>query len=221
MLGGKRIFENPIRFAKSLLDIPKSPLLMRVDIVPTDVPMIGQALILRHALVKLRRAFGDRRQTDRKRRQRLVFDLDQMRRFFRDIAVHSGHDSDFFTDKPHAVAGQHRHVTQPASGQNGWNIRRGEHSQNPWIRFGPIRIHASNARMRIGAAQNFPPYRARQHIIGGVKRLSGNFLLTLDFGRRFADRRRSSAFALLSLPSRRSPFTLIKHEAPPVTSNLT
>jgi hypothetical protein len=115
MLRGKTIFEDPIRLAKPLLNIAQQPLFVGIGIFrrPTD---LGQSLILRQAFVQFRRAFGDRRQRIEHRRQRLVFDFDQLRRLLGEITLRSSYHGNFFSDEAHAIIGQHRHVAQPPAG---------------------------------------------------------------------------------------------------------
>ena len=174
VLGRKSIFENVIGIAKSLLDIPESPLVMRIDIVDGRA-VIRQPLVVLQPLVQLRRAFGDRHQRIENGGQLFILDFDQLRRFFRDVAVLGRHDGHFLADEAHAISRQHGHVSQPSAGQYRGNIRRGEYGQDSRIGSCPPGIDATNASVRIGAAQDFAPYRARQKIIGCVKRFSGNF----------------------------------------------
>ena len=114
------------------------------------------------------------------RLQRLVFDLDQLRRQLRGGIIARGDGRDRLADIAHLAGRKHRLVLQHAADSRALNVRAGDDRFHAWQRFAASVISiAADARMRMRALRHRGIKHARPDEIVEVARVDPRSFLRL------------------------------------------
>jgi hypothetical protein len=112
------------------------------------------------------------------RRQLLVFNVDALDRFFRGVKGVRRYGRHSVADKTHYVPAENRHVADLFANEVAGKFLAGDNGSNTRHLPGLRHIDAMNARVRIGAAKNFAPQKARQIDIRRVHSAAADFVRT-------------------------------------------
>ena len=148
------------------------------DVAALEIQVHGD--VVRLVVVHQRRAVFHRFFGVEHAGQRLPIDFDQIDRFFGDIGIDGRHRRDFFADVAGLADGENILVGKECAPGPLDRVFGGDDGAHAGKFFRLAGVDVANARVRVGAAQNFADQHAGQINIGDEFGVAGDFVEALD-----------------------------------------
>jgi hypothetical protein len=173
------VFHDQVRLAKARFDVALLPSQPGKPVMKVrGEKILRRSIVITDVFMNFRRTGSHRLQRIEDGRQQFVIDLDQMQRFLGSFHGVGRHGGNAIADETYRVPAKHGHIPYLFADQAALHILTGNNRSHAGHLVCLCDIDPSNARMRVGAAQDFRPEQSWQLHISGINSPAADFAAT-------------------------------------------